>query len=116
MAADVEARVARAVAAWELPPLTPLGGGNVALVYSAGDAVLKVHPRGHEDDAHLAAEGAALRFWGPTGAVVPLRDRRDDGFTLLLEGLRPGMPLDGARPRHRRRLGRPPKRDGRRAR
>ncbi len=96
LAADVHARLATAVAAWELGPLEPLPGGHVALVVAAGDAVLKLNPRGHADAAELASEGAALVHWAPTGAVPRLLASRDDGFTLLLERLRPGTPLDDA--------------------
>jgi streptomycin 6-kinase len=94
LARDVRARVRDAAGAWSLGALEPLPGGNVAAVYAAGDVVLKVHPRGHPDDAQLRAEGTALALWSPTGAVARLHDRRDDGFTLLLERLVPGTPLD----------------------
>jgi streptomycin 6-kinase len=100
MAADARARVGDAVDAWGLSGAVPLQGGNVALVLAARrrgrSVVLKVHPRGHPDDAQLAAEGAALAFWAPTGAVPELLDRRDGGFTLLMERLCPGQALDAS--------------------
>ena len=58
------------------------------------EVVLKVAPRGHPDDFQLAREGDALAFWEPTGAVARLLGSRDDGFTLLMERLAPGTPLD----------------------
>jgi streptomycin 6-kinase len=76
----------------------PFPGGNVALVCAATRAgrpiVLKLNPRGTPDDAGLASEGAALSFWGPSGAAVELLDQRDDGFTLLIERAEPGESLD----------------------
>lgn len=100
MAADVEARLAAACAVWSLTGLEPLDGGVVALTCAAvrngRPVVLKLNPRGHRDDAQLAAEGDALEFWQPTGAAVELHDRRDDGFTLLMERVQPGHALDGA--------------------
>jgi streptomycin 6-kinase len=100
IAADVRARYGAAVAAWGLREVRVLGGGEVALVCAAGRAgqpvILKVNPRGHSDDAQLATEGAALSFWQPGGAVPRLIDSRDDGFTILMEELRPGSTLDAA--------------------
>lgn len=94
MARDVTERARAAAEAWGLGELTPLEGGHVAFVAADGDAVLKVHPRGHPDDEQLAAEGEALAAWAPTGAVPRLLDARDGGFTLLMERLAPGTPLD----------------------
>jgi streptomycin 6-kinase len=94
MARDVVARVDAAVEAWKLRRRAPLRGGNVALLVASDDVVLKVHPRGHPDDEQLAAEGVALVFWAPTGAVPRLHGQRDGGFTLLMERLVPGTPLD----------------------
>ncbi len=78
--------------------MRPLPGGNVALVCAADcdsrPVVLKANPRGTPDDAELAFEGAALAFWGPTGAAIELLAERDDGFTLLLERAEPGDTLD----------------------
>ncbi len=100
LAADARARADDAVGAWGLAEVTPLPGGNVALVLAASrrgrPVVLKVHPRGHPDDAQLAAEGVALAFWAPTGAVPQVLDCRDGGFTLLMERLRPGCALDAS--------------------
>lgn len=96
MARDVHARAGMAVEAWDLRQVRPLSGGNVALVLATDDLVLKVHPRGHVDSEQLAAEGTALAAWTSTGAAAELRGRRDDGFTLLLERLVPGTPLDAA--------------------
>jgi streptomycin 6-kinase len=64
------------------------------LVCAAEGAVLKLNPRGHRDDRWVAGEGDALAFYEPTGAVAGLLGQRDDGFTLLLERLEPGTPLD----------------------
>ncbi|HST41478.1 MAG TPA: aminoglycoside phosphotransferase family protein [Conexibacter sp.] len=100
IAADVRRRIGRAGDAWALDELEPLPGGHVAFTARGerdGEAVvLKVNPREHPDARDLLAEGEALRFWAPTGAAVRLLDERDDGFTLLLEQLRPGTPLDAA--------------------
>jgi len=96
LVADVRTRLSAALDAWSLPAPAVLPGGHVALVLAAGDAVLKLNPRDHPDAAELAGEGAALAFWAPTGAVPRLLASRDDGFTLLLERLRPGTPLDDA--------------------
>jgi streptomycin 6-kinase len=100
LAADIEVRLAGAVAAWRLTAVEPLDGGVVALTCAAvrdgRPVVLKLNPRGTPDDAQLAGEGAALAFWRPTGAAAELLDQRDDGFTLLLERLRPGHPLEDA--------------------
>ena len=98
MVADVRQRLSAATAAWRLDGLEPLDGGVVALTCAAvrrgRPVVLKLNPRGHRDDAQLAAEGDALAFWRRTGAAAELLDRSDDGFTLLLERLRPGHALD----------------------
>jgi streptomycin 6-kinase len=100
LAADVEERFAAAIAAWRLEGIEPLDGGVVALTCAAvrngRPVVLKLNPRGTPDDVQLAGEGAALAFWHPTGAAAELLDQRDDGFTLLLERLRPGDPLEDA--------------------
>jgi streptomycin 6-kinase len=66
------------------------------LVCAAEGAVLKVNPRGHRDDRWVAGEGHALAFYEPTGAVANLLGQRDDGFTLLLERLEPGTPMDAS--------------------
>jgi streptomycin 6-kinase len=96
----VEERFAAAIAAWRLEAIEPLDGGEVALTCAAirngRPVVLKLNPRGTPDDVQLAGEGAALAFWHPTGAAAELLDQRDDGFTLLLERLRPGDPLEDA--------------------
>jgi streptomycin 6-kinase len=100
LVADVEQRLAAATAAWRLEDVAPLDGGMVALTCGAvrdgRPVVLKLNPRGHRDDRQLAAEGDALAFWSATGVAAELLDRRDDGFTLLLERLRPGQALDDA--------------------
>lgn len=100
LAADVRARRAAALAAWELTDPEPLPGGNVAAVLAArrdgAPVVLKVSPGGHPDAPQLAGEGAALRFWQPTGAVPRVHATRDGGLTLLLERVVPGTPLDAA--------------------
>lgn len=94
MARDVAARAEAAAEAWGLRGLTPLTGGNVALVLAADDVVLKVHPRGHADDEHLVAERAALAWWAATATVPRLVGWRDGGFTFLMQRLLPGRPLD----------------------
>jgi streptomycin 6-kinase len=98
IAGDVRARLGEPVAVWRLARPSPLAGGEVALVCTAerdGVAVvLKVNPRCTPDDAELAAEGDALAFWAPTGAVPRVHARRDGGFTVLMERLRPGRALD----------------------
>jgi streptomycin 6-kinase len=98
LAVDLCERLTAAITEWGLAELQPLGGGVVALVcaatYAGRPVVVKLNPRGHPDDRQLAAEGAALRFWQPTGAAVELLAQRDGGFTLLMERLQPGDPLD----------------------
>ncbi len=100
LAADADARLADAIRAWGLRDVRPLTGGEIALVGAATrdrrPVVVKVSPRGHADDAELAAEGDVLDFWRPTGVVVEVLDRGDDGFTLLLEHVRPGGSLQDA--------------------
>src|SRR5918992_4605322 len=100
LAADVEERLAAATARWSLKRIEPLDGGVVALTCAAvrdgRPVVLKLNPRGHCDDAQLTGEGDALAFWRPTGAAAELLGQRDDGFTLLLERLQPGQPLEDA--------------------
>lgn len=96
MTADVEARLVSAGAAWELGPMEPLPGGNVALTCAAGDVVVKVLPRAHPQEAQMRGEGEALAHWRETGAAVELLDRRDNGMTLLLRRLKPATTLDEA--------------------
>lgn len=96
MAADVEARLISARAAWEIGAVEPLPGGAVALTCAAGDVVIKVLPRGHPEEAQMRGEGKALAHWGSTGAAVELLGRRDDGMTLLLRRLDPATTLDEA--------------------
>jgi Ser/Thr protein kinase RdoA (MazF antagonist) len=98
MAADLHDRFAAAVRAWNLDDVRPLPGGMVALVCGVSrngrPAVLKVSPRGHPDAGQLAAEGDALSFWQPTGAVPRLYDRSSDRLTILMERAQPGLPLE----------------------
>jgi streptomycin 6-kinase len=100
LAADVRVRLAAAVRAWGLSEVRTLGGGHVALVCAATRAarpvVVKVSPRGHAGDDELAGQADALAFWRSTGAVAEVLDCGDDGFTVLMERLRPGDPLDAA--------------------
>ena len=97
---DVRVRLAAAVEAWGLREVRPLGEGEVAVVLSARalgrDVVVKANPRvaGHTDE--LDGEAAGLAFWAPTGAVVPPLDSRDDGATMLMERVRPGVALRDA--------------------
>jgi len=94
---DVRGRLDAAVAAWDLDAVEVLSGGVVALVCGArrhGEpVVVKIHPQVAGSEA-LRFEGDALAFWAHTGAVVGLHDRRDGGFTLLLERLIPGQGLE----------------------
>jgi Ser/Thr protein kinase RdoA (MazF antagonist) len=98
---DVAARLADAAGSWDLQGLVALDGGNVAVVCAArrrGRAVVvKVHARGHPEEAELRSEAAALAFWQPTGAVPELLDIRDDGLTTLMARVVPGTALDAAR-------------------
>jgi len=98
LAADVRRRFETALEAWQLGDPRPFRAGAVGLVCEAARdgraVVLKVNPRGHGDEVQLAAEGDALAFWEPTGAVARLLGRRDDGLTLLMERLIPGGALD----------------------
>ena len=96
MARDVEARIGHAIAAWALTGAQPLAGGHVGAVLATRDLVLKVSPRGHTDDVLVASQPAALEHWRPTGIVPVLHGRRDDGFTYLMQRLRPGTTLDDA--------------------
>ena len=99
VAEEAQARLDAAVVAWELDGVGVLAGGVVALVCGAirrGEpVVVKLHPRVAGSEG-LWFEGEALAFWGDTGAVVGLHDRRDDGFTLLIERLVPGDLLEAA--------------------
>jgi hypothetical protein len=94
MARDVEARVDDAIAAWGLTGAHPLPGGHVGAVLATRDLVLKVSPRGHDDDVLVASQPDALEHWRPTGIVPVLHGRRDDGFTYLMQRVRPGTALD----------------------
>lgn len=97
-AADARARVAGAVAAWELTDVTPLAGGEVAIVVAArsprGDVVLKVNPRVRSESEIFATEARALAVWVRAGTAPRVHATRDDGLTLLLERLRPGTTLE----------------------
>jgi streptomycin 6-kinase len=92
--ADVRKRMAAALDAWDLRQAEPLRGGVGSLTCAAGDVVVKVLPRYHPEEQALRGEAEALAHWRNTGACVPLLDRRDDGFTLLLRRLRPATSLD----------------------
>ena len=98
---DVRARLAAAVEVWELRDLRLFGSGEVAVVLSARsrerDVVVKLNPRPRDDADEFTGEAAGLAFWAPTGAVVPPLDGRDDGATMLLARLRPGVALRDAR-------------------
>lgn len=98
MTSDVAARATGAMVDWGLENVKSLGGGEVALVCTAQqgeqEVVLKLQPRGHEEEQSLAGEAIALAVWSGSGAAVPLLGTRDGGLTLLLERLEPGRPLD----------------------
>ena len=86
MAADV---LARAPAGLEV-----LAGGEVALVLADAARVVKVQPRGHADDAFVAAEPRALVHWAPSGVVPRVHEVRDDGFTYVMDRIDPGTTAD----------------------
>jgi streptomycin 6-kinase len=98
-AADILARLQAATAAWGLSNVQVMSGANVALVCSATsggrDVVVKLSPRVAGSE-RLTAEGDALALWGATGGAVELYDRRDDGYTLQLDRLCPGIRLEDA--------------------
>jgi streptomycin 6-kinase len=95
--ADVRSRLAAAIDAWELTDLVPMPGGEVALVLAVssplGEAVLKVNPSLADDTDVLAREPHALGLWSRAGVAPRVYGTRDDGMTLLLERVRPGMTL-----------------------
>jgi len=101
VAADARERLEAARSAWGLEGVTRLPGGNVGVVCAASrggtPVVVKVAPRGHDEERRLAAEGDALDHWRATAAVPELFDCRDDGLTLLMERLEPGITADDAR-------------------
>ena len=76
-----------------------LNGGQVALVcscrYRARPAVLKVSPR-QRDQTSVSHETEALRLW--TGLAPEVLAARDDGWTVLLERLEPGLALADCQP------------------
>ena len=94
---DVRTRLAEALSEWPIEKARPLPGGYVALVcegrLEGRPVILKVSPAGHPDSSQLAAEGAALAWWQPTGVVPELIHQRDEGLTLLMERVQPGRPL-----------------------
>jgi streptomycin 6-kinase len=101
MRRDVEARVAAAIARWDLAEPTPVTGGNVSVVLAGRsptgeDVVLKVNPRGHAEDGAPAAQVLALRAWGLDGLAPQVHDVADDGQTVLMERIVPGTTLDDA--------------------
>ena len=69
MARDVEARVDDAIATRGLTGAHLLRGGHVGAVLATRDLVLKVSPRGHDDDVLVASQPDALEHWRPTGIV-----------------------------------------------
>jgi streptomycin 6-kinase len=94
IASDMRTRLPAAVEAWDLRGLTPLPGGEVALVFAAespyGDAVLKLSPRIAGETDALTAEPLALELWSAAGAAPHVHGSRDDGYTLLMQRIRPG--------------------------
>ena len=96
VARDVRERLGAAVAAWGLTELTPLEGGEVAMVLGArhagGEVVVKLSPRVGE----FAGEGEALALWAGEGIAPAVRGTRDGGLTLMLARLRPGGSLRDA--------------------
>ncbi len=95
--ADVRDRLAAAIDAWQLTDLVPMPGGEVALVFAvsspSGEAVLKVNPSLAGEVDVLAAEPRALGLWSGLGIAPQVYGTRDDGMTMLLERVRPGMTL-----------------------
>jgi hypothetical protein len=115
---DVRERMSAALNAWSLDGAEPLRGGVGLLTCAAGDVVVKVLPRHHPEEQAMRGEAEALAHWRDTGACVPLLDRRDDGFTLLLRRLRPATSRSRARGSdcHDRARSRGPRRPARRQR
>lgn len=97
VASDMRARLPAAVEAWDLRDLTPLPGGEVALVFAAGssygDAVLKLSPRIAGETDEIAGEPLALELWSAAGAAPRVHGSRDGGHTVLMERVRPGHNL-----------------------
>jgi streptomycin 6-kinase len=73
---------------WSLVPEEPIDTGH-SLVIPAGDAILKLNPRGEPEPEH---EPDALERWGGRGAVR-LVARDDERWALLVERCRPGTQL-----------------------
>ena len=98
LVASTERRLTDAIAEWELEDVEPLDGGQVALVcgcrYRGRPAVLKVSPRRREE-TWTNHETEALRLWA--GLAPDVLAARDDGWTVLLERLKPGVPLADCR-------------------
>lgn len=82
------------MASLNLVPISRLAGGFRSEVMSARaadgqDVVVKAPPTITE----AAAEAAALNLWRATGAAVPVLHFDDQQGVLVLERLRPGVPL-----------------------
>ncbi|MDA0566643.1 aminoglycoside phosphotransferase family protein [Streptomonospora sp. S1-112] len=91
--ADLPERLGAVAREWDLDLGRPFTGGSCSWagpVRTAGgeSAVLKLSFPHRE----ARGEAAALRLWAGAGAVRLLRVS-DDGFALLLERCRPGVPL-----------------------
>jgi len=102
---EIDSRIARAARHWHLTLGDRLAGGTRSAVHAATDdqgrdLVVKVPEARADQAAVVAAEAAALRAWGRTGAAVTFVDATADA--LLLIRSRPGtyapwepaLPLD----------------------
>jgi hypothetical protein len=94
IAADMRVRLPAAIDAWGLRELTPLRGGNVALVFAVssaqGEAVLKLTPNVTGETDELAREPLALELWAAAGVGPQVHGSRDGGLTILMQRIRPG--------------------------
>jgi streptomycin 6-kinase len=97
IAVEMRSRLPAAIDAWGLRGLTPLPGGEVALVFAVdsihGEAVLKLSPRVPGETDEIAAEPLALTLWAAAGIAPRVHGSRDDGHTVLMQRIRPGHNL-----------------------
>lgn len=97
IAADMRTRLPAAIETWKLDRVTPLTGGEVALVFAVasadGEAVLKLSPRVAGETDEIADEPHALKLWSAAGAAPRVHGSRDGGHTVLIERIRPGHNL-----------------------
>jgi streptomycin 6-kinase len=97
IASDMRSRLPAAIEAWRLRRLTPLPGGEVALVFAAdsrhGEVVLKLSPRVAGETDEIADEPLALKLWAAAGIAPRVHGSRDNGHTVLMQRIRPGHNL-----------------------